>query len=423
MRFLFFLNVGDFVDKGDEGIRETVEKNVDKELGFSSAVNKNEQEGPEKEEEDPEEFERKSEQLKEVFSCLPPVLIERILRRDDVKGNIERASQKLQEFQHIKNPADLFKNLAERRPLITKPEGKFEDPQTHGPSKQAWVAEDRSSGGPEHESNRGKKNRSKPREKSQAQGQHGDTERHDERRNGYDSAKSDQKETNQACQGHNSRQRGNTRAGPERGPRGGFYQGPNNTQVYREEHFYAPQGQWSGYQNAFLSQRGRGNQRGQRGCFRQDPIAGNRDNSLYKPPYAFPLISLMELLGNKIPAPSSFDDSDTGRFRQGEPSKRREGDRGSPRNRRGNRDAGQTGIRRAQSMSSVAEERPADQSQFERNKVLIRGLSEKTSRGGLVNFTEVKSGGEEVKDVQMLKNGKALADEIKGTYLSTKFED
>ena len=67
--------------------------------------------------------------------------------------------------------------------------------------------------------------------------------------------------------------------------------------------------------------------------------------------------------------------------------------------------------------------RPADQSQFERNTILIRGLSEKTSPDGLVNFIEAKSGGEEVKDVQMLKNGKALvtmADEIKGTYLSIK---
>ena len=393
------------------------------ELGFSSAVDKYEHEGLEKEEEDPREFERKSKQLKELFSCLPLVLIKRVLRRDDVKGNLERARQKLQEFQDIKNPADVFKNPAERRPLITKPKGKFEDPLTHGPIKQAWVAGDKSSGGPEHESNRGKKNRSRPREKNQTQGQHGDAERQDERRNGCDSDKSDQNERNQACRGHNSRQRGNKRAGPERGPRGGFYQGPNNTQVYRDDHFYTPQGQWFDHQSAFPSQRGRGNQRGQRGCFRQDPIAGNRDNSLYKQRYAFPLISLMELLGNKIPAPSSFDDSDTGRFRQGEPSKRREGDRGSPRNRRGNRDAGQTGIRRAQSMSSVAEEQPADQSQFERNKILIRGLSEKTSRGGLVNFTEVKSGGEEVKDVQMLKNGKALADEIKGTYLLTKFGD
>ena len=75
-------------------------------------------------------------------------------------------------------------------------------------------------------------------------------------------------------------------------------------------------------------------------------------------------------------------------------------------------------------MSSVAEEGLADQSQFARNKILIRGLSKKTSRDGLVNFIEVKCGGEEVKDVQMLKNGKALvtmADEIKGTYLSIEF--
>ena len=65
----------------------------------------------------------------------------------------------------------------------------------------------------------------------------------------------------------------------------------------------------------------------------------------------------------------------------------------------------------------MAEEGPTDQSQFERNKILIRGLSGKTSRDGLVNFIEAKSGGEEVKDVQMLKNGKALvtmADDIKG---------
>ena len=77
-------------------------------------------------------------------------------------------------------------------------------------------------------------------------------------------------------------------------------------------------------------------------------------------------------------------------------------------------------------MPSVAEEEPADQSLFERNKILIQGLGGKTSRERLVNFIKAKSGGEEVKDVQMLKNGKALvtmADEIKGTYLSTEFGD
>ena len=235
-----FFNVIDFVDKGDDGVRETVEKNVDKKLGFSSAVDKNEQEGLEKDEEDPGEFERKSEQLKEEFIFLKPVIINTVLRQDDVKGNLERVRQKLQKFQDTKNPADVFKNPAERRPLITKPKGKFEDPLTHGPIKQAWVAGGKSSGGPEHESNRGKKNRSRPREKNQTQGQHGDAERQDERRNGCDSDKSDQNERNQACRG-----------------------------------------QWFDHQNAFPSQRGRGNQRGQRGCFRQDPTAGNRDYSLY----------------------------------------------------------------------------------------------------------------------------------------------
>ena len=234
-------NVSDFVDKGDDGVRETVEKNVDKELGFSSAVDKNEQEGLEKDEEDPGEFERKSEQLKEEFIFLKPVIINTVLRQDDVKGNLERVRQKLQKFQDTKNPADVFKNPAERRPLITKPKGKFEDPLTHGPIKQAWVAGDKSSGGPEHESNRGKKNRSRPREKNQTQGQHGDAERQDERRNGCDSDKSDQNERNQACRG-----------------------------------------QWFDHQNAFPSQRGRGNQRGLRGCFRQVPIAGNQDYLLYK---------------------------------------------------------------------------------------------------------------------------------------------
>ena len=89
----------------------------------------------------------------------------------------------------------------------------------------------------------------------------------------------------------------------------------------------------------------------------------------------------------------------------------------------GNREADQDGIRRAHSTSSVVEKGPTDQSQFERNKILIRGLSEKTCADGLVNFIEVRCAGKEVKDVQMLKNGKALvtmANEIKGTYLSIK---
>ena len=545
---LGFFNVSDFVDKEDGGVSETVEENIDKELGFSFAVNKNEQEEQEEEEEDPEEFERKSKQLQEIFSCLPPVLIKRILHRDDVKGNIEKASTKLQEFQDMENPADLFKNPAEGKPLITKPEGKFENPQTHGPIKQAWVAVDKSSGGPEQESNRGKKKRRKPRKKNQTQGQHGDAERQGERRNSFDSDKSDQNEGSQACRGNNTRQRGMTRGGPQRGPRGGFFQDPNKTQVSRDDQFYAPQGQWSGHQNAFPPQRGRGNQRGQRGGFRPNPIAGHRDNSLYgsqewrsgdggnfQPELGRGGQSGRGRLPKPKPkpkgkgrgggrggnfqeqhqVPGDFQESDqfsdakdyfkdgfrqdpvagyrdnslygsqewrfgdggnfqpemgrggqSGRGRQPKPKPkpkgigRRGGGRGGdfqeqhqipgdfqesdqfpdakdysqfmPRklNQQGGkgRDSQENQVHpvslRELVSSKTPAPRPADQSQFERNTILIRGLSEKTSPDGLVNFIEAKSGGEEVKDVQMLKNGKALvtmADEIKGTYLSTEF--
>ena len=224
---LGFLNVSDFVDKEDDGVRETVVENIDRELGFSSAVNKNEKEKQEEEEEDPEEFERKSKQLQEAFSSLPSVLIKRILRRDDVKGNIEKASTRLQEFQDMENPAALFKNPTEGRPLTTKPEGKFER---------------------------------KPRKQNQTQVQHGDAERQDERRNIGDSAESDQNEGNQTCRGHNSRQRGKARGGPQRGPRGRTQKRdsgarPKNTQVYSDD-----QGQWFGHQNASPQ--------------RRDPVAG-----------------------------------------------------------------------------------------------------------------------------------------------------
>ena len=57
---------------------------------------------------------------------------------------------------------------------------------------------------------------------------------------------------------------------------------------------------------------------------------------------------------------------------------------------------------------SDAEENVEGQSHFARNKLLVRGLSQLTTRDGLVYFIEAMSGGEEVKEVLMLKNGSAL---------------
>ena len=607
---LGFLKVSDFVDKEDDGVRETVAENIDRGLGFSSAVNKNEQEEQEEEEEDPEEFERKSKQLQEIFSCLPPILIKRILRRDDVKGNIEKASKKLQEFQDMENPAALFKNPTEGRPLITKREGKLER---------------------------------KPRKQNQTQVQHGDAERQDERRNICDSVESDQNKGNQACRGHNSRQRGKTRGGPQRGPRGRTQKrdsgaGPKNTQVYSDDQFHPPQGQWCGHQNAspqrrdpvagprggfrgqnarggtqrrnpgagpnntqvycddqfnppqgqcfghrnalqrrdpeagprgwsrgqntshrggtqrrdpwagsnntqaysddqfhppqgqwyghqdafpqrrdpevrprggsrgqntflrggtqkrspgagpsntqvyrhdqfhppqgrgfghqnvFPPQRGRGNQRGQRGGgFHQDQIAEYRDNSLYgsqewryvdggnfqpqmgrgsqggrgrQPnPKSKPkgygrggnFQEQHQIQGDFQESDQFPDPKDSSQIMPRQPNQPNERGRNFHEKQKHTVSSRKPVSKITSSPCSVDDSdagKVADQSQFETNKILIRGLSGKTSRDGLSNFIAAKSAGQEVKDVQMLNNGKALvimADEIRGRYLSIEF--
>ena len=210
----------------------------------------------------------------------------------------------------------------------------------------------------------------------------------------------------------------------------------------RDDQFYVEQGQRFGHQNAFRPQRGRGNQRGQRGGFHLDPTAEYRGNLRY---------------GSK-----EWRFGDEGNFqpqigREGQGVRRRQlkpkpeyngqgGGRGGifqehhqilgdyprfmqrqpkQRDRRDSRENQEYPIPSREPVSSkTPAPSPADQSQFERNKIVIRGLSEKTSRDGLVNFIEAKSGGKEVKDVQLLKSGKALvtmADEIKGLENKQKF--
>ena len=490
-------------------------------MGLSSTARKNvegAEEEEEEEEEDLDELERKSKKLEEIFSCLPPVLIKRILRREDVKGNVEKASQKLQEFQDMENPSDLFKNPAAARPSIGKPKGKFDEPEAHGSIKQAWVGEEKPYRVPDPKSCRGKKKRGRHGNKDQMHREHVDlAEVRDVRRNSFDGDNWDQREGNQAYRGHNTRQRGRAKGGQREGPRGGFFQGQNDIQGYRENQFYASQERKFGVQNAPQPQRGRGSQGGQRGGprggFLQGQNEGYRENPFYtsqewrlaeefnfhpqrgrgsqggrgrqpkpkpKPkcrdrgyrgpdnnfqkqgehqipgefqesdqfPYddghpqciqrqahqpnrrrrdsherRAPPVSLSALVNSTMAASTPRDDSDLGQLRKDEPSKRGQGNRGRPRDGGGNRGRGQRGMRRAQSMSSVEGEEPADaeenvagQSHFERNKLLVRGLSQLTTPDGLENFIEAMSGGEEVKKVVMLKNGSALvtmADDIK----------
>lgn len=109
------------------------------------------------------------------------------------------------------------------------------------------------------------------------------------------------------------------------------------------------------------------------------------------------------------------DDSLLGPFEGDDPNRRGHENRGRPRNS-GNKGRGRGGMKRAQSLSSVTEigdqttgqagSNTNEQSQFERNKLLVCGLSESTTEDGVVNFIEAMSG-EEVKEVT-LRNNKAL---------------
>lgn len=108
-------------------------------------------------------------------------------------------------------------------------------------------------------------------------------------------------------------------------------------------------------------------------------------------------------------------DSLIGPFGGGDPFRRGQGNRGKPRNS-GNRGRGRGGMRRAQSLSNVTEtgyqnsgqagSNAKEQSRFERNKLLVCGLSELTTEDGVVNFIEAMSS-EEVTAVTM-RNNKAL---------------
>lgn len=121
----------------------------------------------------------------------------------------------------------------------------------------------------------------------------------------------------------------------------------------------------------------------------------------------------------------SYDEFDFRHFGRDDPTSRDQGNRGRP-GASGNRGRGQRGMTRAQSLSSVevdrggvTRENEEDESRFEKNKLLVCGLSGSTTDDGVLNFIEAMSG-EEVKEVAMLGKGKALvtmAEHITSKYL------
>ena len=113
------------------------------------------------------------------------------------------------------------------------------------------------------------------------------------------------------------------------------------------------------------------------------------------------------------------DDSDLGRLGGFDSNRLEQANRGRLRDS-GNRGRGQRGMRYAQSLSSLVgcdqssgtRENTEERYGFERHKLRIRGLSESTTDDALTNFIEAMSG-EEVKEVQKLRNGNAIITMVK----------
>ena len=83
------------------------------------------------EEENLENMEKKLKTLEELFSSVPTVLIKRVLSRDDVKEDLNKARQTLQEFQGMENSQDLIKPPTNNQPIawgspeeLARPENK-----------------------------------------------------------------------------------------------------------------------------------------------------------------------------------------------------------------------------------------------------------------------------------------------------------
>ena len=461
-------DVSEFVDLEDDTINAGESDDYVFTMETTSSSSK-----VQEEEEDPDKLEEKLKILEEVFVCVPRVLIKRVLGREDVKGDIEMASQKLQEFQDMENPGDLFKSPTKTKPSPTRKtpgSGDISQPFIAWPKAEDRGRENKEESSSrveqspkedESESCRGKKRRRKKknnRNENRVQRELREVEN-----------EAGEKGGNQVFPDQGARQGGRIfgrrprggprwvpRGGSRGGPRGGFVQGQvdNQADVLQElEYGFSSGGYTSQTQRGYGNWRGRGNQpkpkpkprgRGYRGRgnnfqnedeypsfgFRQegDPFCQQydqpqftqrgrgRDQSNYGrgrsgqgargrregPVYLADLSKSCE-------THRSFDDLGFGDDGGGDSNRSDQGNLGS-----GNKRCDQREMRRAQSLSSVDDSPSADrrqneeeESRFERNKLLVCGLSESTTDDGVLNFIEAMSG-EEVQEIKMLGKDKAL---------------
>ena len=391
-------------------------------------------------------MEQKLKKLEEIYSCLPPVLIKRVLTRDDVNGNVDIASQRLQEFQDMENPLDIFKNPPTAKPLT----GAVKETSCRGTDQPRKF--------------RGKRRRNRIGSENDMPKEYGEV--CDLRRGTFDDTGAENRGGCQGNRGQHARQRGGyrgrPRGAPRGGPRGSFAQGQSDYQGFRDTDMGLSQGCGFGGDGAYPPQRGHGNRGGRghppkpkpknrgrgyrgRGGNYQTPGEGFQHDDQVSYGDSQPQFNQRQRYPERgeasqqnqrrretrgrTEAPlqscdftdsgavrrSAIDGSLLGPFAGDDPNRRGQGNRGRPRNS-GSRGRGWGGMRRAQSLSSVtgsgdqnsgqAGSNEKEQSRFEGNQLLVCGLSGSTTEECVTNFIEVMSG-EEVKKVT-LRNDKAL---------------
>ena len=250
----------------------------------------------EEEEMDPDELQGKFKKLIKMFSCLPKVLIKRILCAPDVKGNMEIAFQRLQEFRDMENPQDQFKVAMKPKPPVAEKTprsgGDFQAPiagfnSVKRPQGGSWDgmvkgganAEQKSFQEEEEGKERTKKNN---RQENELQGEQDKVKEQPEWRKNSSDKNEEQMDGNQLYRHQNSTVRGGFRGSPRRGPgpsggyRGGFVQSQRDKQEYREDGFQENCGFGDNYTRQPPEGRGNWNGRGNPPKIKPKPWRGPR---------------------------------------------------------------------------------------------------------------------------------------------------
>ena len=361
---------------------------------------------------DPEKLEEALNKLEEVFCFLPRLLIRRILSRDDVKGDLEKASQRLQEFQGMENPKELFKKT-----LDEEAEHCLGDAENHEASCNN-VTSEQSSGQNDckvmgTEKSESEKQRNQGPKKGRRRKKN---TKNNEMQMSVEKDEFEESNENEFYQQEYFRGRGfrgrpwgaQTRL-PNRGPRGGPYGVPR----WVPRH----QGNFNAY--GYPAQNKPNPNWGMRGVYRGRPVMGTWFENAYQrgnfyrnrgrgydgrhdgPVYLENLEESFENLGPY--ARLDFDNQTSTQHYESEQIRQHHNDQSAGRGRRGYR-----GTRPPKSMSSVqTDQLEGDEEPFEQHKLAVSGLNASTTDEGVLNFIEAMSG-EEVEEVSMLGNGKAL---------------